>query len=98
MSDNYNRDIENSWGYTVGQVGEFVWEWALDGALIKEIRAAKEIAIGKDFRIAPFGNATKNRYGRWPHYHRRGLRPGQGIGRHRPFETKVGDRGFWDRF
>lgn len=65
-----------------------------------------EIAFGKDFRLAPFGNRTRIPVGRAPHYHRRGgppnergeAPPGQGIGRHRPWETKSPDKSFWDRF
>jgi len=66
--------------------------------------AGRELAFGKNFRIALFGNRTGHPLGRWPHYHRRGLGPdgatraGQGIGRHRPWERRQGDRGFWDRF
>ena len=32
------------------------------------------------------------------HYHRRGTAPGQGIGRHRPWQKKATDKSFWDRF
>jgi hypothetical protein len=69
------------------------------------IRGAREITLGKNFRIAPFGNNTGHPIGRFPHYHRRGIDPitkqtypGQGIGRHRPWETKSTDISFWDRF
>lgn len=47
-------------------------------------------------------NSTK--FGERPHYHRRvtgpngSTRPGQGIGRHRPWETKSSDKSFGDRF
>lgn len=64
----------------------------------------REITIGKDFRIAPFGNRTGNQFGELPHYHRRGLDPtgqtlpGQGIGRHRPWETKSPDKNWCDRW
>lgn len=71
---------------------------------IQAVRAAREPVI-RGVRIAPFGNATHHPFGRWPHYHRRGPlgprgvpRPGQGIGRHRPFEPSRHDRSFWDRF
>lgn len=72
--------------------------------------AARFVAEGREFkvspnlRIAPFGNRTGDPVGRFPHYHRRGplvdgkAPPGQGIGRHRPWETKTPDKGFWDRF
>ncbi|SFL83811.1 hypothetical protein [Nitrosomonas communis] len=62
-----------------------------------------ELSIGKNFRVAPFGNRTGHSIGRFPHYHRRGVdsvtgqtRPGQGIGRHRPWDTT--DNSFGDRF
>jgi len=63
-----------------------------------------EISFGKNFRAAPFGNRTGHPTGRYPHYHRRGVdstgqtKPGQGIGRHRPWDTKSTDTGFGDRF
>jgi RHS repeat-associated protein len=69
------------------------------------IRLGRELAFGNNFRIAPFGNRTGHSLGELPHYHRRGIdsltgqtRPGQGIGRHRPWETRQIDRTFWDRF
>jgi RHS repeat-associated protein len=64
-----------------------------------------ELAIGDNFRIAPWGNRTGHKFGRFPHYHRRGCPdadgktpPGQGIGRHRPWEAKSPDKNWWDRF
>lgn len=63
-----------------------------------------EIKISKNLRIAPVGNRTGHKYGELPHYHRRGIDKsgssiqGQGIGRHRPWETKATDRSFLDRF
>jgi hypothetical protein len=67
-----------------------------------------EIKIGNNLRVALFGNRTGDPIGRFPHYHRRVIdsatgktKPGQGIGRHRPFETKTvnGKKdGFCDRF
>ena len=52
-----------------------------------------EFKIGKNWRVAPWGNRTGNPMGERPHYHRRGspgsdgqTPPGQGIGRHRPWE------------
>jgi hypothetical protein len=69
------------------------------------IRFGDEIQIGDDWRLAPFGNRRGNRLGNLPHYHRRGPRGpdgspprGQGVKRHRPWETKDGDTSFWDRF
>lgn len=65
-----------------------------------------EIAIGRNFRVAPFGNRTGHPTGRYPHYHRRGphnpltneTAAGQGIGRHRPWDIKSIDTTFGDRF
>ena len=65
-----------------------------------------EVKIGNDLRIAPLGNRSGHPTGELPHYHRRvadpdspgqGL-PGQGIGRHRPWDTKGTDRSFLCRF
>src|SRR6266446_1106170 len=69
-------------------------------------RYGREIEVGESCRIAPFGNRTSHPTGRWPHYHRRvpdPKRPGeglrdQGIGRHRPWDTKPTDRSWKDRF
>ncbi len=65
----------------------------------------RELTFGRNWRFAPFGNRTGHPYGRWPHYHRRGPAgpdgqtiPGQGIKRHRPWETKGDDKNFCDRF
>ena len=68
------------------------------------IAEGREFKLGPNLRIAPFGNRTGHASGRYPHYHRRGAPidgktpPGQGIGRHRPWETKATDMGFLDRF
>lgn len=79
---------------------------ALGGAGITGYRRGWEISFGKNFRFAPWGNRTNHPYGRYPHYHRRGgpldakgnAPPGQGIGRHRPWETKSTDISWRDRF
>lgn len=61
------------------------------------IRTGREIVFSKNLRIALFGNRTGHPTGRFPHYHRRGIlpsgkvRPGQGIRRHRPWDTRVPD-------
>jgi len=55
--------------------------------------------------VAPLGNRTGQHTGKYPHYNRR-QQPGvnrlvtrrQGIGRHRPWDSKSGDKSFWDRF
>ncbi|HEX6374083.1 MAG TPA: RHS repeat-associated core domain-containing protein, partial [Allosphingosinicella sp.] len=57
-----------------------------------------EIKIASKMRLAPWGNRTGHRYGKWPHYHRKGVGPGQGKSRHRPWESKSPDTSFWDRF
>ncbi len=64
-----------------------------------------ELSIGRSFRIAPWGNRTGHPTGRFPHYHRRGAPdangntpPGQGIGRHRPWDKKSTDNCGCDRF
>ncbi len=68
-------------------------------------KTGNEFKIGNNFRLAPFGNRTGHLIGKFPHYHRRGIdsktgntMPGQGIGRHRPWETKSTDKSFWDHF
>jgi len=65
-----------------------------------------ELSIGRNFRIAPWGNRTGHPTGRYPHYHRRGgpldvngnPPPGQSIKRHRPWDSRSTDRDGWDRF
>lgn len=71
----------------------------------KLFKQGREILIGQNWRIAPFGNRTGHPLGRWPHYHRRGTPgpdgkplPGEGMNRHRPLEKKSCDTGFCDRF
>lgn len=66
------------------------------------IRYGDEIKIGKNFKIAPFGNRTDHPTGKWPHYHRRPSAnppPGQSLERHRPWDKNERyDKGRWDRF
>ena len=57
--------------------------------------SGREISIGDNFRISPFGNRNGNAwYERLPHYHHRILLPngdtvpGQGIGWHRPWQKR----------
>ncbi|HET9225497.1 MAG TPA: RHS repeat-associated core domain-containing protein [Thermoanaerobaculia bacterium] len=71
----------------------------------KAFKAGREIKFGKNLRIAPWGNRTGHKYGRWPHYHRRGKLgpngqpgPGQGIGRHRPWEPPAPGQPWRSRF
>ncbi len=63
-----------------------------------------EFVIG-GWRFAPFGNRTGGLNNQLPHYHRRVVNPisketipGQGIGRHRPWDTKSTDKTFCERF
>ncbi len=66
--------------------------------------AGREITIGSNFRLAPFGNRTGHPQGKFPHYHRRRIGPngkpleGQGLPRHRPWQKMGPDTSFWDRF
>jgi RHS repeat-associated protein len=69
-------------------------------------RYGREIKIGSNCRIAPFGNRTGHPTGKYPHYHR-GVPdpnspghslPGQSKKRHRPWDTKSTDRSWRDRF
>jgi len=72
--------------------------------LLRDILTGREYKIGDDLRLAPWGNRTGHELGRWPHYHRRATDsegvtlPGQGIGRHRPWETKSPDKNMCARF
>jgi RHS repeat-associated protein len=71
---------------------------------VADMAMGREIPIGKNLRLAPLGNRTGKPVGELPHYHRRGVgpngvtKPGQGIGRHRPWETKSTDKSWRDRF
>jgi hypothetical protein len=85
-------------------VGRILGGAASSAALSGSIITGRELSFGKNFRIAPFGNRTGHPTGSWPHFHRRGVdangitKPGQGIGRHRPWDTKSPDTSFWDRW
>ena len=73
--------------------------------LVRLFKAGTELVFGSNVRVAPLGNRTGQHTGKYPHYHRR-PQPGvnglgtrrQGIGRHRPWDSKSGDKSFWDRF
>jgi RHS repeat-associated protein len=66
----------------------------------------QEIVFSKDFRVAPLGGSQPRSAPEFfPHYHLRGAPDsigrtpsGQGIGRHRPWESSGNDSSFWDRF
>jgi len=74
--------------------------------VINGIRYGREFKLGKNCRVAPYGNRAGHPTGRFPHYHRSvpdpkrpgDSLPGQGIKRHRPWDTKPNDKSFWDRF
>ncbi len=86
--------------------GEAVLSGAIGAVTGGWYESGWEIKINSNLRIAPFGNRTDNPTGELPHYHRRGLdpsnpgatSPGQGIGRHRPWDTRTPDTSFWNRF
>lgn len=74
---------------------------------INTIRSGKEFTFNSPWgkvRVAPLGNNTTDKYGKWPHYHRARLdsngvpKKSQGANRHRPAEKKSHDKSFWDRF
>ncbi|MDR2081080.1 MAG: hypothetical protein LBP54_04255, partial [Campylobacteraceae bacterium] len=101
-----NENIDKcSDAYKYGKYAGDIAGMIVGGRFINNIRKGKEIMIGGT-RIAPLGNAGANKwYGQIPHYHSRKIdhltgqtRAGQGIGRHRPWETKSTDTGFKDRF
>jgi hypothetical protein len=67
--------------------------------------AAAGLAAVADTREVAHRQAESVPTGERPHYHRRvtdpatgKTLPGQGIGRHRPWDTKQPDQCFWDRF
>lgn len=81
--------------------------WAMFGVGAGNFAArGGEIPLGPNMRVAPFGNRTGHPTGRFPHYHRRipdpnnpgGSLPGQGMNRHRPWDSKSTDQCFKDRF
>lgn len=90
---------ENGYGraaFVAMDIGRAAGIFAMFAAPIAEPAAyGREYNIGSNgTRIAPFGNRTSHRYGRWPHYHRAipdpkrpgHSLPGQGIRKHRPWE------------
>lgn len=105
---NYVQNIPNMSAYEMGYDIGFGSEKALEIAVTRQIYTGAGVGVGN---IRFFSNSTlrgttlfktgknlridldlKNGF----HYHRRG--PG-GIGRHRPWQVKPGDKGnFWNRF
>ena len=68
-------------------------------------RRGAELSIGRNFRLAPWGNRTGYPTGRYPHYHRRAVDsktgqtvPGGSIKRHRPWDGRSSDKSIRDRF
>jgi len=87
-----NKTVDKCSGYyTAGGYGGYAWWLALN---LAGYRSGMEFNVGKNFRIAPWGNRTTSQYGKYPHYHRRVPDPkrpghgmeGQGIKQHRPWE------------
>jgi RHS repeat-associated protein len=84
----------------------------VSGALLGDIsafiiyRAGGELRIGRNIRIAPYGNRTGHPSGELPHYHRRAwpdaetgvTPPGGGIGRHRPWDPPPVGQPWWRRY
>jgi RHS repeat-associated protein len=97
-----SRPREDTWTYTAGSVLPDVVGVFTGGSAI---RRGPELVI-RGVRVAPLGNATRHPTGRFPHYHRRvpnprrpgESMPGQGIGRHRPWDRRSSDRRWRDRF
>lgn len=106
----FYAEDENGYGraaFVAMDVGRAAGLFATIAAPIAEPAAfGREYKVGPNgARVAPFGNRTGNKFGEWPHYHRRGpqIAPGrsadgQGIGRHRPWQPSNHDKTFWDRF
>ncbi|QQR68906.1 MAG: RHS repeat-associated core domain-containing protein [Alphaproteobacteria bacterium] len=85
-------------------IGQRTVDVGLALLLRNQYNLGREICIGKNLRIAPFGNRTGHPLGELPHYHRRGAPDingetpkGQGIKRHRPWERKSSDTNFMNR-
>ena len=82
-----NRAME-----TLGDAGGQVIFFKGAAELVDMARYGREKNLGKNCRIAPFGNRTGHPVGRWPHYHRRIVGPngktvpGGSMKWHRPWE------------
>ena len=78
------------------------------GGATRGFQRGIEFRLGKNFKIAPFGNRAGHPTGKWPHYHRSkryktGRHKGevmrdQGQKRHRPWDDKPSDNHWWDKF
>ena len=90
------RDVEGT-NDVVNFCSRAYWGGVGTGVLIQIIgyHTGGELRIGKNLRIAPWGNRTGNPYGELPHYHRRILGPdgqtipGGGTKWHRPWERRL---------
>lgn len=68
-----------SGNYRLGQASALAWLISFNA--IGFAQGYEFVLFNRNLRIAPWGNRTGHRIGRWPHYHRR-----PGIGKHRPWE------------
>jgi hypothetical protein len=71
------------------------WQGATTAVNVHGLSTGDEIWIGKNFRLAPYGNRIKdkfpdvdyyNQYGELPHYHQRLDGWGGSLDNHRPWE------------
>ncbi len=93
-----NEEIADLWATTAGCI-------LGGGGTGRGFVRGSEIA-GDGWRVAPFGNRTGNPTGELPHYHRSipdpskpgDSLPGQGMRRHRPWDSRSADQSFRDRF
>jgi RHS repeat-associated protein len=87
--------------YTAGSYTGVAWWVSFN---VCGYNSGYEFKIGKNWRLAPWGNRTGNKMGEKPHYHRRKIdadgntKPGQGIGRHRPWEKKSTDNSWRNKW
>jgi RHS repeat-associated protein len=78
-----------SGSYKGGKIAGYAWGVAFNAA---GYATGYEFTVGRNLRIAPWGNRTGHPYGELPHYHRRivgpdgSTVPGGGIRWHRPWE------------
>jgi len=106
--DNATRDPYawgNSWGKATASAEMSLAAAEITGGAVAAYRAGTEISIGKNLRIAPFGNRTGHPTGRYPHYHRRAINSktgetieGGSMKRHRPWDKRTTDQSIKDRF
>jgi len=95
---------KNSDTYNGGLLAGTVMSYSVYGKAASFAIAGREIKLGKNLKIAPFGNRTGHPTGAWPHYHRRNKIPenrqverDQGFKRHRPWDSRETDKSFWDK-